>query len=130
MDDGFTFKFDDASHAGYARKLFVHYLGGQVSADTDLFGVEMVFGELIGNVARHAPGSVEVRLRWQGDAARLEVIDEGAGYERCVLLPDAMEEFHRGLFLVASFGDDLSVETRGGKTVTGITLKIRRAALV
>ena len=43
MDDGFTFKFDDASHAGYARKLFVHYLGGQVSADTDLFGVEMVF---------------------------------------------------------------------------------------
>ena len=41
-----------------------------------------------------------------------------------------MEEFQRGLFLVASFGDDLSVETRGGKTVTGITLKIRRAALV
>jgi anti-sigma regulatory factor (Ser/Thr protein kinase) len=124
---GFRFHFASAVLATYARRLFIVYLSGQVSSDCDLFNVELVFGEILSNVARHAPGPVDVELVWEGTGARLEVWDNGPGYEIIDARPDVLDESHRGLFLVAQCADGLRVERRAGRTVTSVVLHINRA---
>lgn len=62
---------------------------------------ELVYGELISNVVRHAPGKVHVRLDWSGEHPLLSVTDRGAGYTREPALPrDPLSEFGRGLFII------------------------------
>jgi anti-sigma regulatory factor (Ser/Thr protein kinase) len=124
---GFRFHFADARLATSARRLFIAYLGSQVSPDCDLFNVELVFGEILGNVACHAPGPVDVGIVWEDAGARLEVWDHGPGYELNVALPDLLEESGRGLFLVAQYTDYLRVERRAGCTVTSVMLHIKPA---
>jgi anti-sigma regulatory factor (Ser/Thr protein kinase) len=127
-DNGFVFGFVDATVARYARKLFSVYLAGQVEPDCDMYIVELVFGELVGNVARHAPGPLQVRVVWQDVGARLEVLDHGSGYELKPMLPvDPLAESHRGLFIVASYTEDLRVERWRGGSVTSAILPVRRA---
>lgn len=127
IERGARFHFSDAALATAARRLFIEYLRAQVEADCDLFNVELVFGEILGNVARHAPGPVDVEFVWEEARARLEVWDHGPGYEGNIALPDLLEESHRGLFLVAQCADDLRVERRAGRTVTSVMLPIKRA---
>lgn len=129
VEHGFRFHFADAVFATCARRVIVAYLSGQVSSHDDLFDVELVFGELLGNVARHAPGAVEVSIRWEDLGARLEVWDHGPGYELNVALPKVWSESGRGLFIVAACADDLRVERRAGRTVTSVMLRIQRAVL-
>ncbi len=124
---GFVFRIADASLAINARSIFQRYLAAQVDAASDLYGAELIFGELLGNVARHAPGAIDVRLRWNGRTAILEVADEGPGYSVAdVHLPNDFAESCRGLFLVSSFGRDLAVRSDGGRTTTTVTLPVTR----
>jgi anti-sigma regulatory factor (Ser/Thr protein kinase) len=128
---GFRFRIADASLANNARTIFQRYLTSQVDPDSDVDGAELIFGELLGNVARHAPGAIEVRLRWNGLVAILEVGDSGPGYAiDDVHLPGDFAESRRGLFLVAAFGRDLRVRHHDGHTTTTVTLPVtrRRAA--
>ena len=128
-DAGFQFSFSDASLAVQARKLFMLYLQGQTQPSSELFAAELVLGELVGNVVKHAPGPLDVRVRWLADGARLEVSDRGPGFELQPTLPaDAFAESHRGLFLVAAYADELRVERRRETTVTSVTLRVRRNA--
>lgn len=128
LEHGFRFHFADALLATYARHLFVTCLGAEVSPDCDLFDVELTVGEILGNVARHAPGPVDVEIAWEDAGARLEIWCHGAGYELNVELPDVFDESHRGLFLVAACADDLRVERRAGRTVTSVMLRIQKPA--
>jgi hypothetical protein len=124
---GFSFRIADASLANNARTIFQRYLTSQVDADSDVDGAELIFGELLGNVARHAPGAIDVRLRWNGRIAILEVGDSGPGYAiDDVHLPGDFAESRRGLFLVAAFGRDLRVRHDGGRTTTTVTLPVTR----
>jgi anti-sigma regulatory factor (Ser/Thr protein kinase) len=124
---GFTFRIADASLANNARTIFQRYLAAQVDANSDIYGAELIFGELLGNVARHAPGAIDVRLRWNGPVAILEVADHGPGYSvDDVHLPGDLAESRRGLFLVSSFGRDLAVRCEPGRTTTTVTLPVLR----
>jgi anti-sigma regulatory factor (Ser/Thr protein kinase) len=124
---GFTFRIADASLANNARLIFQRYLAAQVDPGSDIDGAELIFGELLGNVARHAPGTIDVRLRWNGPTAILEVADDGPGYTVDeVRLPGDFAESSRGLFLVAAFGTDLRVRRDDGRTTTTVTLPVRR----
>ena len=124
---GFSFRIADASLANNARTIFQRYLTSQVEPGSDVDGAELIFGELLGNVARHAPGAIDVRLRWNGLVAILEVGDSGPGYAiDDVHLPADFAESRRGLFLVAAFGRDLRVCRRDGRTVTTVTLPVTR----
>ena len=124
---GFTFRIADASLASYARAIFQRYLTAQVDPSSDIDGAELIFGELLGNVARHAPGAIDVRLRWNGPVAILEVGDSGPGYMiDDVQLPGEFAESRRGLFLVAAFGRDLRVRHHDGRTTTTVTLPVTR----
>ncbi len=130
MADGFSFRIADAAAAHDARRLFIDRLRAEAGSSSDCTGAELIFGELLGNVKRHAPGPVDVVLRWNGDAAVLEMIDEGPGFDAArSTLPDQMSETSRGLFLVRSFGGaDLRTYRDGqGRNVTHVVLPIQRA---
>jgi PAS domain S-box-containing protein len=71
---------------------------------------ELVLGELIGNIVRHAPGALEVIVDLSSPAPVLHVIDEGPGFERAPMLPgDLLSESGRGLYIVSELTDEFSV---------------------
>jgi PAS domain S-box-containing protein len=117
---GWRFSTDDAVTAERARPAFVAYLAGRGLAGDALGAAEAVFGELVGNVVRHAPGPIEVDLRATGEGYLLAVRDRGAGFAPPPpLLPDELAESGRGLFLVSVLGSPPVVQRRpdGGAEV-------------
>ncbi len=76
----------------------------------DLPAAELVFGELVGNAVRHAPGYVDVELTWD-DATTpvLHVIDDGPGYTARAGLPPPDAESGRGLYIVAQLTREFTV---------------------
>ncbi len=96
-----------------ARRAFTEGLRRR-SMDAETIGkAEVVFGELLGNVARYAPGTVEVTVDWSGEAPVLHVLDNGPGFHHVPALPrDVYSESGRGLFLISQLSDDFSVARR------------------
>lgn len=104
-----TFDARDPRSARDVRDLFVGYLRAKGRDDADYHGAELVFGELIGNVARHASGVAEVEIEWRGDAPVLHVLDRGPGYDHNDALPAFYSESGRGLYLVNAFTREFTV---------------------
>jgi PAS domain S-box-containing protein len=74
---------------------------------------ELVLGELMSNVVRHAPGPLEVILDSTSDHVVLHVIDEGPGFERPPMLPvDVLSETGRGLYIVSQLTREFSSTRR------------------
>jgi anti-sigma regulatory factor (Ser/Thr protein kinase) len=96
-----NFQSLDASTARDVRRDLLVYLEARATAESDLAGAALIFGELIGNVVRHAPGPIAVDLRWEGGTAVLRVRDSGPGFEwsGSAALPETMAESGRGLFI-------------------------------
>ncbi|MDB5028426.1 MAG: putative sensor protein [Candidatus Eremiobacteraeota bacterium] len=110
-----TFDVADAERAAAARRAYVARLRDSGLSRVELHAAELVFGELIGNVFRHARGAVDVMLDVSGTAPVLHVLDGGQGFEFRPRLPaDLMAERGRGLFLVKTFADEFSMERRRG----------------
>jgi anti-sigma regulatory factor (Ser/Thr protein kinase) len=109
-----TFDCSDAQSARSARLAFVEALRSGGARESDLFPAELVFGELIGNVVRHAPGGIEIVLDWTSVGAPvLHVLDRGAGFLMLPRLPsDVLSERGRGLFLVWTMTDEFNVTPR------------------
>lgn len=123
-----SFDAVNASAAQDARSDFVAYLSAQM-LDGDLEAAEIIFGELIGNVVRHAPGPIDVHLDWSGSYPVLHVTDRGRGFTRKPALPDdPMHESGRGLYIVDALARSLRVE-RVPKygTHVAVELPVRRA---
>ncbi|HWT06065.1 MAG TPA: SpoIIE family protein phosphatase, partial [Xanthomonadales bacterium] len=79
-------------------------------AGVDVPAAELVFGELVGNAVRHAPGFVDVELTWEDDATPvLHVIDDGPGYVPRTGLPHQDAESGRGLYIVAQLTREFTV---------------------
>lgn len=129
-----TLSFDarDARMAHEARRLVATYLRELGSPDADYDGSELVFGELIGNVVRHAPGEVEIEVGWDDGFARLCVRDRGFGYASDRELPiDPLSENGRGLFLINALTRHFSVtpRPRGGMEACAILHVARKDAV-
>lgn len=76
---------------------------------------EVIFSELMSNVLRHAPGTVEVLLERHATQFVFHVLDKGDGFLFIPKLPsDLFSEYGRGLFLIAHLSTDFSVERRPG----------------
>jgi GAF domain-containing protein/anti-sigma regulatory factor (Ser/Thr protein kinase) len=85
--------------------------GGMLAKDC--YTAELVAGELLGNVMRHAPGKADVILDWSGSAPVLNVLDSGAGFEYSARLPsEILAESGRGLFLVSALTETFAVSKR------------------
>lgn len=110
-----AFDAENAQAAHDTRSQFMNYLREHAAADADLAAAELVFGELIGNVVRHAPGPIEVQVEWSGRQPVLHVIDRGRGFVRDPALPpDPLSESGRGLFIVSQLTDGFCVERIAG----------------
>jgi anti-sigma regulatory factor (Ser/Thr protein kinase) len=82
--------------------------------EKQLDAAEHVFGELLGNVVRYAPGPIEMILDWaDGTPPVLHVLDRGAGFTFAPKLPsDMLDERGRGLYIVWSLAEDFNVTPR------------------
>jgi serine phosphatase RsbU (regulator of sigma subunit)/anti-sigma regulatory factor (Ser/Thr protein kinase) len=76
----------------------------------DFHACEVIFGELIGNCVRHAPGAVSFSLEAKGGSVWLNAIDEGPGFDFAPSLPfDMWAESGRGLYLAFALSRSVSV---------------------
>ena len=118
----------DAVRAQAARSSFVRHLEEEATAESDIASGELIFGELIGNVVRYSPGRVDIDLEWSGERPVLHVLDRGEPFALRSLLPeDMLSENGRGLFIVSTLGDDLTVRpVPGGGNHVSVRLPVRR----
>ncbi len=104
---------DDARAAIDARSHFVEFLN-DVQSDADFINTaELVFGELLGNVVRHAPGPVEISVDLNDESLILHVIDSGpplTAAKHRKLPEDVLSERGRGLFIVEQLASDVRIE--------------------
>lgn len=100
------------------------------TTNSDFAGAELIFGELISNVVRHAPGPVRVRLDWNGKKAVLSVHDEAQPFKPRFALPlDPMSESGRGLFIARALATSLDVtHIAGDGTKVSVGLPVWRSA--
>ncbi|HEX3462983.1 MAG TPA: ATP-binding SpoIIE family protein phosphatase, partial [Candidatus Elarobacter sp.] len=106
-----NFDSEDALAAHSARSAFVAALAREASEDSDLGAAELIFGELVGNVVRYAPGPIEIDLDWNHEEAVLHVLDRGGGFDlRSTLPDDIMSERGRGLYIISVLGSGLRAD--------------------
>jgi anti-sigma regulatory factor (Ser/Thr protein kinase) len=107
-----------AAAATEARRAYIAALASKAEsgAVVDLAAAELIFGEMLGNVVRHAPGWVDVSLEWTGEHPVLQVDDNGPGFHsrrRRERLPDdELSESGRGLFIIHALAVDFAVTNR------------------
>jgi PAS domain S-box-containing protein len=108
-----AFDTNDATAARSARHSFVSALRDGGVTDGRLDAAELVFGELLGNVVRFAPGPIEIMFDWSEAAPVLHVLDRGPGFTLVPRLPtDLLSERGRGLYIVWSMAEDFNVTER------------------
>jgi GAF domain-containing protein/anti-sigma regulatory factor (Ser/Thr protein kinase) len=81
---------------------------------------ELIVAELVGNLARHAPGPAEISLEWNAGQPVLHVRDRGPGFDFVPKLPpDVYAESGRGLYLISALAREFAVARRpdGGSDV-------------
>jgi len=95
------FRADDALDALRMRGVVRAFLEAEADDDSDTAGALLVFGELVANVVRHAPGAISVRIEWpEGGPVMLSVDDWGPGIGPAAPLTDPMRESGRGIDIV------------------------------
>lgn len=113
FDSGIRWSFDaeNAKAAQDARGEFVAYLREHAGDDAEIETAELIFGELVGNVVRHAPGAIDIDVEWTNGAPHLHVVDRGPAFRPSSHLPaDVLSESGRGLFIVRKLSNTMSVE--------------------
>ena len=107
------FESRDAHGAYRARRDLIAHLRDRATDDSDIDAAALVYGELVGNVVRHAPGPIAVALEWHAGIAVLRVRDSGPGFDwRSVGPPEPLAESGRGLFIVRTLAKHLRVVRR------------------
>ncbi len=105
----------DPRMARQSRFCFTAFLRELGAAPDQLANAELVYGELISNVVRHAPGTVYVSIDWTGKYPELRVTDCGSGYAKQPDLPrDVLSESGRGLFIVEALTRRFEVSSAPG----------------
>lgn len=109
------FDAGDAQAASAVRSEFVAALERRNFSPDDCSSAELVFGELIGNVVRHAGRArqVDAVVDTGGQHTVLHVMDRGTGFSHVGRLPrDPYAEDGRGLFLIGVLTIDFTVAER------------------
>ena len=84
-DDRFEFACEDVSMAPDARLLFGHYLRMGAHPASNFDAAEVMFDDLIKDVARRASGPVVVHVSWTNDEAVLEIQASAPVFTRVIL---------------------------------------------
>ena len=108
-----SFRSLDAAGARETRKAFVQHLKTFCAVDMDYDAAESIFGELVANAVRHAPGPIRVHVDWTNERPRLCVLDSGRGFDltpATILESEPLPERGRGLLIVGALGDDVQIK--------------------
>lgn len=109
------FSVRDPAAAAGARRQLIESLEAHVFTSEEGANAELILGELIGNIVRHAPQShqIDVAVDHAGPHSVLHVLDRGGGFHHVSRLPsDPYAESGRGLFLIAALSLDFTVAER------------------
>jgi anti-sigma regulatory factor (Ser/Thr protein kinase) len=105
----------DAREATRARIAIRQFLVLQAdAARSDLDAAELIVGELVSNVIRHAPGAIGINVSWKGHEAVLVVSDRGPGVPAVRSVPDGDATSGRGLFLIQALARGLEIDAVPG----------------
>ena len=105
----------DSLQAHRALDLVMGFIRERAGHQADYHAIRLIFFELLGNVLRHAPGRLMVRLEWLEESPRLHVFDRGEGFEfRPVLPAELLSESGRGLFIIQEMTGSLAVHRLPG----------------
>jgi PAS domain S-box-containing protein len=103
------FGASDALAAEPARRRLRAWLETKTTGDFE--AAELIYGELIGNVVRHAPGPVGIDVILDHEQVRLVVQSNGAVITASPALPQSpLREGGRGLFIVDALGTGYATE--------------------
>jgi PAS domain S-box-containing protein len=127
-DAHWSFDAEDAMAAHGARSSFVDYVRQHADSASDIGAAELIFGELVGNVVRYAPGPIDIAVEWNDERPVLHVLDRGAPFDVAAVLPeDILSENGRGLFIVDALGEGLSARRHPGRgNHVRVVLPVRR----
>jgi PAS domain S-box-containing protein len=105
------FHASDAKAAHVARREVAEFLRGVCGDGEATFQSELIIGELLANTVAHAPGLVHLVLEFDGETFDLVVRDSGPGLVfASPNLPDTFSETSRGLFLIDTLSQDVSLQ--------------------
>jgi PAS domain S-box-containing protein len=94
----------------------------------DFASAELIYGELVGNVVRHAPGPIDVDVALEGEHVRLVVQSGGGAISVRPALPASLlREGGRGLYIVDELGSDYATRELplfGNQTSVNLPLTI------
>lgn len=119
-----VFDARDAQSAHRAKRAILWHLGNEIRDKEQLAAVELILGELVGNVARHSPGSAEVTIDENNGKTLLCVADKGRPFNSSGQnggVADLLAESGRGLFLVRSMSQEVRIANDGsGNVITAV----------
>ena len=107
------------------------FLRSGCRGQSDFGGAEIIFGELVANVVRHAPGPIQITARSDGRGrVTLNVFDTGQAFTVRPALPASLlSESGRGLYVVSKLGAHLSsIRTEIGNKVSAVLPVLAAAA--
>jgi hypothetical protein len=127
--DHWRFAAADALQAEPTRRRLRAWLDERTTGDHA--SAELIYGELIGNVVRHAPGPIDVDVMLDG-RVRLVVQSSGPSIRVAPSLPASpLAECGRGLFIVNALGTGYTtgeLPLYGNQTVVELPLRGAHAA--
>ncbi len=109
-----SFDAGDGAAAQAARNAFVARLAAAGVGEDARLGCEIVFGEMVGNVARYTPGPLDVGLRRDGRRLVLAALDRGPSFRWQPVRPADDSENGRGLFLIQALTRAVRVDHLAG----------------
>lgn len=127
-----AFHTSDREAVSAARVAFAQAVANRGGSFEDIAAAELVFGELVSNTVRYAPGEIEIVVDWSGAEPVLHVMDNGRGFKHIAILPpDVLSESGRGLFIVSALTHDFRVSKRvcGGSHARAV-LRLQKRHLV
>ena len=122
------FRADDAIDALRMRAALRAFFVAEADDASDVDGAVLVFGELVANVVRHAPGAISVRIEWPTSGpAMLYVDDWGPGVSSVQTSGDPMRESGRGIEIVRALARHLHIASAPiGGTHVSVALPVDR----
>ncbi len=122
----------DAREATRAREEIRRFLAAEADdAVSDLDAVEMIVGELVANVIRHAAGPIGIHVAWEGEAAVAIFADRGPGIPAVRCVPSVDATSGRGLMIVQALAKKVEIASsaaNGSRVIVQLPVRRRQAA--
>ena len=128
------FRADDALEVLRMRSAVEAFFDEAADETSDVPGALLVFGELVANVVRHAPGAIAVRIDWPIDGPVMLYVDDAGPGPRPVPRhnEDPLRESGRGIDIVRALARHVKIAAApsGGTHVSAeLPLGRRRASV-